>query len=138
MTLTSQGNLDPTVSPSRRLRVLIADDDRDTVMNLGILLRSEGIEVQLARGRAQVPRAVAQFEPDVIFIGLAMSDHDGLEIAQTLTRYYGESCPVLIALAARSNEADREKAAASGFKHYIAKPYDPEALLKLVLSVTPR
>ena len=34
--------------PSRPLRVLIADDNRDTVMMLGILLRSEGMEVRLA------------------------------------------------------------------------------------------
>jgi len=107
-------------------------------MTLGILLRSEGIEVQLARGGTQVPQAVARFEPDVIFLGLALAEYDGLYVAQTLTRYFGERCPLLIALAGRGAEVDREKATASGFKHYFEKPYNPEALLKLVLSVTPR
>ena len=107
-------------------------------MTLGILLRSEGFEVQLARGGVQVPQAVARFEPDVIFLGLAMSEYDGLYVAQTLKQYLGERCPLLIALAGEGTGADRQKVEASGFKHYFAKPYDPEALLKIVFSSTPR
>ena len=111
----SRGNRDKTVPLGRPLRVLVADDDRDTVMNLGILLRSEGIEVQLARGGLKVPEAVAQFHPDAVLLDLAVSRHNGLDVAQELTKRYGERCPVLIPL---------------------TKPYDPDALLKLVFSIT--
>jgi CheY-like chemotaxis protein len=106
-------------------------------MTLGILLRSEGIDVQLATGGLQVPLAVAQFKPDAVLLDLAMSDHSGLNVAQELKQCYGERCPVLIALTGRSTEADRQRAATSGFQHHIAKPYDPDALLELVLSITP-
>jgi CheY-like chemotaxis protein len=107
-------------------------------MTLGILLRSEGIEVRLANGGMQVPQAVAQFKPDAVLLDLAMSDHSGLDVAQELTNCYGSRCPVLIAVTGRSTAADRQKAASSGFRHHVAKPYDPDALLKLVSSITPQ
>ena len=122
----------------RKLRVLVVDDDRDTVMTLGILLRSEGIEVQLATGGMQVPRAVAEFKPDAVLLDLAMPDHGGLDVARELAQCYGRRCPVLIAVTGRNTELDRQRTATSGFKHHVAKPYHPDALLKLVQSISPR
>lgn len=40
---------------TRPLRVLIADDERDTLLTLGILLRSEGIEVRMATAWCELP-----------------------------------------------------------------------------------
>ena len=129
---------DKTTPLSRRLRVLVVDDERDMRMTLGILLRSEGVDVLFASGGMQVPHAVAQFQPDAVLLDLALPDHNGLDVAQGLRQCYGERCPVLIALTGHSSEKDRAKTAGSGFAHHVAKPYDPDALLKLVLSITPR
>jgi len=125
-------------SAPRPLRVLVVDDERDAVMTLGILLRSEGIEVRLAHGGLQVPHAVAQFQPDAVLLDLALPDHCGLNVAQELKQCYGQRCPVLIAVTGHSTEADRAKSATSGFQHHIAKPYDPDGLLKLVRSIEAR
>jgi two-component system CheB/CheR fusion protein len=126
-----------TKSPARPLRVLIADDERDAVMTLGILLRSEGIEVQLLTGGQEVPRAVAAFRPDVVLLDLGMPDRNGFEVAVELTQLYGAQCPVLIAVTAGGTELDRRMAEISGFHHHVTKPYDPHALLALVSSVKP-
>jgi CheY-like chemotaxis protein len=133
-----QGNFEGTRQFQRQLRVLVVDDERDAVMTLGILLRSEGVEVRLESGGMQVPHAVAQFHPDVVLLDLALPDHNGLDVAQELVRCYGEGCPVLIAVTGHSSEVDRQRTAKSGFQYHVPKPYDPNALLKLVLSVTPR
>ena len=45
---------------SAALRVLIADDDRDAVMTLGILLRSEGYEVHLAQSGKEAMSAALE------------------------------------------------------------------------------
>src|SRR5687768_9026255 len=119
----------------RPLKVVIADDERDTVMTLGILLRSEGIAVRLAQGGIEVPIVVAEFEPDAVLLDLDMPDRNGLEVARELRRRYGERCPVLIAVSAHSTESDMERTASNGFRHHVAKPYDPEALLNLVLAL---
>jgi DNA-binding response OmpR family regulator len=123
---------------SRPLRVLIVDDERDTLMTLGILLRSEGMTVRLAARGAEVGDAVAQFRPDAILLDIGLPDRSGLQVALDLARNHGSKCPVLIAVTAHSDEAARRLTAKSGFRHHIAKPYNPDALLQLVGSIEPR
>lgn len=45
----------------RRLRVLIVDDERDSLLSLGLLCREEGMEVRLLRDAASVEAVVAEF-----------------------------------------------------------------------------
>lgn len=117
------------------MRVLIASGERDTARALGNLLRTEGIDVRLANGGMQVPHAVAEFTPHAVLLDLSMPDHSGLDVAQELVRCYGQRCPVLVAVTSRSTASDRQRAARSGFSHFVAEPYDPKALLRLVLSL---
>ena len=122
----------------RPLRVIIADDERDTLVTLGILLRSEGVDVRLTSKGAEVETAVAEFRPDAVLLDISMPDRSGLQVALDLTRQHGQKCPVLIAVTAHSSEAARRLTAQSGFRHHVAKPYDPDALLNLVAAVERR
>lgn len=119
------------------LRVLIADDNRDTVMTLGILLRSEAFDVRLATSGSEVATLVEEFRPDVVLLDIAMPDCSGLQVAVELTRRYGPVCPVLIAVTAHSDDVARRLTMKSGFQHHVAKPYDPDALIRLIASVQP-
>lgn len=123
---------------ARPLRVVIADDERDTLVTLGILLRSEGVDVRLTSKGAEVETAVAEFRPDAVLLDIAMPDRSGLQVALDLTRQHGQKCPVLIAVTAHNGDAARRLTAQSGFRHHVAKPYDPDALLELVASVERR
>lgn len=120
------------------MRVLIADHNRDTVMTLGILLRSEGHEVWSARGGAEVPKAVREFKPALVLLDLAMPDRSGFDVAEDLYREHGDGCPVLVAMSGQRGAAARAQAEASGFHHFIAKPCEPEALLRFVASLDAR
>jgi CheY-like chemotaxis protein len=114
------------------LRVLIADDERDTVMTLGVLLRSEGFDVRMATRGAEVPDAVREFRPDFVLLDIGMPDRTGYELAQELRERYGAECPTLIAVTAYRSPADKAQAKASGFHHHIGKPYNPVALIHLL------
>jgi CheY-like chemotaxis protein len=85
-----------------------------------------------------VPRAVAEFGPDVVLLDLVMPDRGGLDIAEELIERYGDRCPVLIAVTAYASEADRRLAKRAGFHEFIAKPYDPNSLLKRLAMLKPR
>jgi CheY-like chemotaxis protein len=121
-----------------RLRVLIADDERDTLLTLGLLCRDAGMEVRMVRSGKSVPPVVAEFSPDVVLLDLAMPDRGGLDIAEELTQRYGDGCPVLIAVTAYSSEGDRRMAKESGFHDFIAKPYDAQSLLRRLAAIPPR
>jgi len=124
--------------PPRALRVLIVDDDRDTLLTLGVLCRAEGMDVHMLRRGAAVPAAVAQFVPDVILLDIGLPDRSGFDVAEELTELYGEHGPLLIAVTAYASEAEREMARVSGFHHFIAKPYDPQTLLRRLSLLKPR
>ena len=119
------------------LRVLIADDEHDSLLTLGLLCRGEGMEIRLVRRGAEVPKAVAEFGPDVVLLDLAMPDRGGMDLAEELTDTYGDRCPVLIAVTAFATETDREMAKESGFHDFIAKPYDPQTLLRRLAALKP-
>jgi CheY-like chemotaxis protein len=126
------------VPASRPLRVLVVDDERDTLMTLGILLRSEGIDTRLTARGMEVAAMVVDFRPDAILLDIGMPDRSGLQIALDLTRDHGPQCPVLIAVTAHSGDAAKRITEKSGFRHHVTKPYDPDALLQLVGSIEPR
>jgi CheY-like chemotaxis protein len=117
---------------------LVVDDERDTLMTLGILLRSEGIDIRLAARGTEVAAMVADFRPDAILLDIGMPDRSGLQVALDLTRDHGPQCPVLIAVTANSGDAAKRITQKSGFRHHVTKPYDPDALLQLVGSIEPR
>lgn len=125
------------MADGKGMRVLIADDNRDTVMTLGILLRSEGFEVELAQGGAPVPELVRRFRPHAVLLDIGMPDRSGHDVALQLTREYGPACPVLIAVSARTADIEKRAAKVNGFRYYIPKPYDPDRLLGLLGGLHP-
>jgi CheY-like chemotaxis protein len=130
---SQSGNTPPGVGLG--MRVLIADDERDTLMTLGILLRSEGFDVRLVHGGTEVPNAVREFRPQAVLLDLAMPDRNGYEVATELTRQYGSARPILIALTAHTSDSDKRAAEICGFHHHVSKPYNPEKLLSLLASL---
>jgi CheY-like chemotaxis protein len=117
------------------VRILIADDNRDAMLTLGILLRSEGQEVRMAADGLDAIRETADFHPDVALLDLGMPKASGHAVAQDLRRKFAAGCPILIAISGRTSPDDRKGAETSGFHHFVAKPYDPAVLLKLVATL---
>jgi two-component system CheB/CheR fusion protein len=128
----------PTAYPGRyvgprTLRVLVVDDERDSVDMLTLLLNDEGHEVRgLTRGK-EVLDAVADFKPDAVLLDIAMPDASGYEVAKEIRRRYGEVKPMLIAISGRYKQAsDKMLGQIVGFDHYLTKPCDPGMLLSLL------
>jgi DNA-binding response OmpR family regulator len=124
--------------PKGRLRVLIVDDDRDSLLTLGELLRDEGMEVHMLRRGEGVPAAVEQFVPDIVLLDIGLPDRSGFDIAEELSQRHAARAPLLIAVTGYSSEAERAMAKESGFHHFIAKPYDPKALVRRLSLLRPR
>lgn len=125
----------PFAGVGHGMRVLIAEDERDTLMTLGILLRSEGFEVHLVAAAAEVGDQVEQFQPHAVLLDIGMPQRDGYEVAHELRSKYGDSCPTLIAVTAYTSAADKVRAHKSGFHHHVGKPYDPLRLLALLATL---
>jgi len=117
----------------RSLRIIVADDHKDTVVTLKTILDDEGHDVMAAYNGVQVLRAVSEFRPDVVILDLAMPGLDGYEIAKEIRERFGAFHPLLIAITGLYNTGrDQIVSKIAGFDHHLAKPCDPAELLALL------
>ena len=117
---------------AKGLRVLIADDERDQVATLALLLVDEGHEVREAYRGSEVLSMVRDFDPDVALIDIGMPGMTGYDVARELRQEFGKKRPLLIAVTGWKQSSDRILAKLAGFDHHLAKPYEPQALLELL------
>ena len=62
---------------------------------------------------------------------IGMPGRNGYELAREIRAQPGGERPVLIAITGWGQEADRQRAMASGFDHHLTKPVDPRQLARL-------
>ena len=120
-----------------RLRVVVIDDEPDTVLMLLTLLRDEGYEAEgFASGKAAL-NSLRAYDPDVVISDVSMPVVNGWDIAREVRRIMGESRPTLIGVSGHYvRTADKILAELAGFNYYLTKPYDPQALMALLARLT--
>jgi CheY-like chemotaxis protein/two-component sensor histidine kinase len=117
-------------TPSRR-RVLIVDDNRDSVDTLAELIEMLGHDAEVAYdGPTAIAKARAH-APDLVLCDIGLPGMDGYEVARQI-----RACvPMDVRLVAVTGYAQPEdvlKAAEAGFDGHVAKPPDPEKLAELL------
>jgi CheY-like chemotaxis protein len=116
----------------RRLRILVADDERDQAMTLALLLADEGHDVREVYRGSEVLRLVRDFDPDVALIDIGMPGMTGYDAAREIRQVLGGTRPLLVAVTGWKQSSDRILARLAGFDHHLAKPFDPQALLAVI------
>lgn len=118
-----------------RSRLLVADDDRDVLEALRLLLRSEGYEVELATSPAQVMTAVGARDFDAVLMDMnytrdTTGGTEGFGLISSL-RHVDSTMPVVVMTAWGSIES-AVRAVQLGARDYIEKPFDNTRLLNVL------
>jgi len=121
----------------RALRVLIADDNRDSAESLGMLLEMSGHEVQLAHDGIQALSLAADKRPDVALLDIGMPGMDGYEVAMNIRKAVWGRNVTLIAITGWGQEDNKRLARNAGFDHHLTKPMD-SAVLESILATVDR
>lgn len=81
----------------RQPRILVADDDRDTLTILRLFLESQNFEVMLADNGAAAWRMVQEHLPDLIVTDYQMPEMSGMELSR-FVRSTARTChiPILV------------------------------------------
>src|SRR6184192_1551645 len=116
----------------RKLRILVADDERDQVATLAAILQDEGHEVRECYRGAEVMRMVRDFDPDVALIDIGMPGMTGYDVARELRQAYGNARPLLVAVTGWKQSSDKILARLAGFDHHLAKPFETKTLLEII------
>jgi PAS domain S-box-containing protein len=115
------------------LRLLVVDDNADTVASLAMLLRMYGHDVlTAATGPAGLEAALAH-DRDVIMLDIGLPSIDGYEVARRVRAHTAK--PVLIAMTGYGQPEDRQKSKEAGFDYHLTKPVDPDRLQDLLARI---
>ena len=112
--------------------ILIVDDEPNIRRLLASLLEAEGHAARTAASGEDGLSAVADREPDVVLLDLALPGANGLEILATLHTTH-PALPVVM-MSGRATLTDAVRATKIGAFHFIEKPLSAEAVLLTVAS----
>lgn len=135
------GNGLPTTTARAKIkgcRVLIIDDETDTLELLAAVLRREGAEVKTKTSAAAALEIVRAWRPDIIVSDIAMPEEDGYSFIKRLRDLppeQGGATPA-IALTAYVGIKERTRVLESGFQMYVPKPVEPSELLGAIANFT--
>ncbi len=122
----------------RSLRLLIVDDERDTVTTLSAIFVDEGHSVIGLHNPAEVLPQVRSGSFDAIILDIDMPGLSGYTLAREIRQWFGDSgfgdsAPLLVAISGKwLGQTDRMLADLAGFDHFLRKPCDPTELIKLL------
>jgi len=114
------------------LRVIVIDDEPDTVMMLLTLLRSEGYRAEGFGSARAALKELKTLAPDVVISDVSMPYMNGWELARELRQVMGERLTLIGISGQYMRGPDKVLAELAGFNFYLTKPYDPRALMALL------
>ena len=112
-------------------RVLIVDDNLDTLQGMATLLKLSGHEVVTALDGVSAVATALEQRPEFILLDIGLPGMSGYEVAETLRRE-GMTDAVLIAVSGYARENDRLRSRQAGFDHHLGKPVELEVVLALL------
>jgi CheY-like chemotaxis protein len=112
----------------------VVDDCPDTTESLRILLGLWGHEVCTAHSGAEALGLAPVFLPDAVLLDIALPGLDGHEVARRLRHLPGLTDVFLLALTGYGREEDVARSRAAGFDLHLVKPFEPDALRRLLRS----
>ncbi len=119
-------------------RILIIDDDIDTLKLVGLMLERQGYEIAVAGNGAQGLAKAAAVRPDLILLDVMMPDLDGYEVTRRLRSDPTLAHIPIIMFTAKSMVDDKVMGFEAGVDDYLTKPTHPAELTAHVKAVLAR
>jgi CheY-like chemotaxis protein len=108
--------------PQRHCRVLIIDDQPDTLRTMRALLENLGHEVSTASNGEEGIRQARQTQPHVIFSDIGLPGMDGYALARVVRTDPALQTSYLVAITGYGQKSDQHRAQQAGFDQHLTKP----------------
>jgi PAS domain S-box-containing protein len=114
------------------IKVLIVDDEADSIAIVQRVLERQGAEVCAADSVEKAIEDFVRFGPQVVLSDIGMPGQDGYELIRRIRQLPGGQKVPAVALTALARAEDRTRAVRAGFQLHIAKPVDFVELVAVV------
>jgi pilus assembly protein CpaE len=122
-------------------KILIVDDDMDTLKLVGLMLQKQGYDISAASNGALGLAKALEERPDLILLDVMMPDMDGYEVTRRLRRNpVTASIPILM-FTAKTQLDDKVTGFEAGADDYLTKPTHPtelQAHVRALLTRSPK
>jgi pilus assembly protein CpaE len=109
-------------------KILIIDDDMDTLRLVGLMLQKQGYQIIAANNGTQGLTKALEDRPDLILLDVMMPDMDGFEVTRRLRKNPATvSIPILM-FTAKTQLDDKVTGFEVGADDYLTKPTHPTEL----------
>jgi len=119
---------------SESYRVLIVEDNADTLESLRLQMELWGTEVSTARNAQEALDVAAQFRPQIVLCDIGLPGMDGLRLVEPLRDKLKGMPVVFAAVTGYASAEDQQRALAAGFDSFFVKPLNPGSLANLLRS----
>jgi two-component system, sensor histidine kinase and response regulator len=114
------------------LKILIVDDDEQSLRMLNIILRHEGHLVKTASNGVEAVDAVKSNELDLVLMDVQMPLMDGFEATRQIRSWEGQDSHLAIVGLTAVLDSEFQKCLTSGMDGIISKPFDTEEFHDLI------
>jgi two-component system CheB/CheR fusion protein len=137
LSLMEANRAPPELSRLRGLRVLVVDDDAETLEAVSEMLRLNGARVIAAASAAEALKAAQESTPEVIVSDIAMPGTDGYALIRAIRALpaAAQANVPAIALTAAAGPRGRERSLDAGFQEHLEKPVDIGRLARALVEV---
>jgi two-component system CheB/CheR fusion protein len=124
------GRIEGSSAPLYAVRILLVEDDTETLRVLSEVLDTQGAHVTAVDNAKEALRLADTGTFDLVVSDIGMPEVDGLQMIAELRRRERSARWPAIAVSGFGQGTDRDRAKAAGFDDHLTKPLSIEALLK--------
>ena len=119
-------------------KILIVDDDLDTLRLVGLMLQRQGYQISAATNGQQGLEKAFDEDPDLILLDVMMPDMDGYEVTRRLRQNPSTAETPILMFTAKSQLDDKVIGFEVGANDYLTKPTHPSELQARVKTLLAR
>jgi pilus assembly protein CpaE len=119
-------------------KILIIDDDVETLRLVGMMLQKQGYEIVVASSGLQGIESAHDIRPDLIVLDVMMPDMDGFEVTRRIRGQTETLTIPILMFTAKSQVDDKVIGYEAGVDDYLTKPIHPAELVAHVKSLLAR
>lgn len=119
-------------------KILIVDDDLDTLRLVGLMLQRQGYQISAATNGQQGLEKAFEEDPDLILLDVMMPDMDGYEVTRRLRQNPSTAETPILMFTAKSQLDDKVVGFEVGANDYLTKPTHPSELQARVKTLLAR
>ena len=119
-------------------KILIVDDDLDTLRLVGLMLQRQGYQISAATNGQQGLDKAFEEDPDLILLDVMMPDMDGYEVTRRLRQNPSTINTPILMFTAKAQLDDKVVGFEVGANDYLTKPTHPSELQARVKTLLAR